>query len=163
MRPIQTIKHVTDNQGGSAPGIQTNVVIASAVINPDLTGDPSLVEAGSKIFSIFLNVQVETDSGAALNNAYFFIYKNPQNNIPQASIPNANAQGASNFRRQVFHSEMSMLSDAGDSIPITLFKGVLKIPKVFQSMRQDDQIVVQIFSPGNTIDFCVQSIYKEVR
>ncbi len=163
LRPINTIKHITDRQGGAGIGVPANEILVRGAINPDITTDTSVVEAGSKIFSMFLNVQVIATSSAALGNAYFILYKNPGNNIPAASIPNANATGASDFRRQIFHTEMAMLSDENDSIPITLFKGVLKVPRTFQTMRQEDEIVIQIFTPGVTIDYCVECIYKEVR
>ena len=90
------------------------------------------------------------------------IYKNPNNNISPADIPKANAVGVDAFRRQVFHQDMAMLGNVATQVPVTLFKGVLKIPKVFQTIREDDQIVVQLYCPtGVTVNFCLQSIYKD--
>ncbi len=162
MRPVNSLKHIIDQQGGAAPATKTDVVLVNTTDNPVNTVS-NQCSIGSKVSSIFLNVQVETSAGTALNNAYFIIYKNPGNLIAPSEIPDANATGVSNFRKQVFHTEMAMLSDVGDSIPITLFKGVLRIPRKFQRMGINDTIVVQLFSPGNTIDFCVESIYKEFR
>ncbi len=89
------------------------------------------------------------------------IYKNPSNNISPADIPAGNVVGADAFRRQVFHQEMAMLGALGNPIPITIFKGVIRIPKIFQTMREDDQIVVQLFTPtGVTSNYCLQAIYK---
>ncbi len=163
LRPINSIKHVVDVQGAIPVATKTIVSLIKGVINPDLTTDTTKCEAGSKVFSLFLNVQVVATSEAALSNSYFILYKNPQGNIPAANIPNANATGAHEFRRQIFHTEMAMMADTSESIPIVLFKGVLKIPKVYQTMRQDDVIELQLFQPGTTSDFCVECIYKEIR
>ncbi len=166
MRPVNSIKHIVDQQGTNAPDVKQDVVIAIADDNPS-TALSTQVQSGCRISSIFLNVQIvnETDAVGTVNNCYFIIYKNPGNNITQANIPNANETGISDFRKQIFHTEMTMLSDANDSIPITLFKGVLRIPPRFQRMGINDQIRLQIFQPvgGATVNFCVESIYKEFR
>ncbi len=89
------------------------------------------------------------------------IYKNPGNNVSASDIPKGNVVGLSDFRRQIFHQEMKMLGDADNVIPITLFKGVIKVPRTFQTIRENDKITVQLFTPtGITTFFCVQCIFK---
>ncbi len=149
-------------QGGIVAATKTNVEIIRATASPS-QGVAIQVESGCKVFGLFLNVQVLPQAETALSNIYMIIYKNPSNNIADTNIPNANATGIDPFRRQVFHTEMAMMSDAADSIPITLFKGVLKIPETFQTMREDDRVEIQLFAPASTVDFCVECIYKEVR
>ncbi len=163
LRPINSIKHVIDVQTGSALATKSDVPLIKCVINPDLTTDTSVVEAGCRINSIYLNVQIIGTDDSALSNIYMILYKNPQGDIPTASIPNANSQGASEFRRQIFHSEMRMMASNAAAIPITMFNGVIRIPKVFRTMRQGDIIELQFFTPGTTSEICVQCIYKEIR
>ncbi len=165
LRPINSIKHIVDLQGGVVPDSKTDNVLVSTVDNPDTTV-ANQCQSGGRINSIFLNVQVVNAADAtAVNNAYFIIYKNPGDNIAGASIPKANETGVSDFRKQIFHTEMAMLSDTNDSIPITLFKGVLKIPRHMQRLGINDSIKLQLFTPigGATLDFCIQCIYKVYR
>ncbi len=164
LRPIHSIKHVVDLQGGNIGDTPSTVNLVATVDAPVVT-NPTEVETGSRVNSLFLNVQVLSTAQTVLNNLYFMIYKNAGNNIPLSNIPEANKVGSSDFKTKVFHQEMSMLSDAADSIPITMFKGVLKIPRHMQRMGINDRIDLQIFTEtvSNTQDFCIQSIYKEYR
>ncbi len=155
-----------DQQGTSAPSSKTDVVIVSTVDNPDTTV-ANQCQVGGRINSFFLNCQVvnETDATGFLNNAYFIIYKNAGDNVTGSSIPNANETGTSDNRKLIFHTEMAMLSDANDSIPIQMFKGVLKVPRHMQRLGINDSFKVQFFTPtgGPTINFCLQCIYKVYR
>ncbi len=163
LRPIHSIKHIIDNQGGQVLNVKSNIVLAKGVDAPTVA-TPIEVETGAYVKSIFLNVQiVGIGASEVLGNIYMIIYKNPQNQIPVAAIPNANATSVNSFKRMIFHTEMAMLGNTNTEIPITLFKGVLKIPKHMQNMRVDDEIELQLFSPTVSHNFCVQCIYKSYR
>ncbi len=162
MRPVNSIKHIIDQQGGLVAGVRQNVTLVSAKDNPATTATAD-VQVGGRVNSIFLNIQVVNETDVALANVYMIIFKNPGNNIQSAQIPDANETGVSDFRKQIFHTEMAMMSDAGDSIPITLFKGVLKLPQRFQRMGINDNVTIQLKAPGTDVNFCVQCIYKEYR
>lgn len=162
MRPINSIKHVVDQQGGIVLGTRQVEILAVAVENP-VTTSTTNVTNGSRVGSLYLNVQVVATTSAALPNVYFIVYKNPGGNVLAAQIPEANEVGTSDFRKQVFHQEMRMMSDDNDSIPITMFNGVLKLPQRFQRMGINDQIVIQFIAPGVDIEYCIQCIYKEFR
>ncbi len=164
LRPINSIKHIVDQQltvpaGGSSP-----VIILVGAENP-VTTVANEIKIGAKVSTIFLNIQVvnSTNATGLINNAYFYIYVNPGGNIVGTARPAVNAVGTSNLRKMVFHQEMAMLSDANDSIPITLFKGVLKIPRKAQRIGIGDEIEIQVGTPagGAEIDACIQCIYKE--
>ncbi len=158
LRPVHSIKHIVDAQGGTVANTKEPIVIAEAKENP-LLANATDVNPGCKIFSLFVNIQVLGTGGAGvLNNMYAIFYKNPQGNI--ASVPKGNATGINDFKRQIFHTEMLMLADSVSNIPQTLFKGVLKIPKVFHTMRIGDVLEVQLLTPGVTSNYCFQSIYK---
>ncbi len=155
-RPINSIKHVIDNQGGLVAGTQTLVSLADAKDSYTLA-DVDGVPIGSRVNSIFLNVQVSATQTSALANVYLIVYKNPSSTF---TMPDANVVGASDLKRFIFHQEMIMTEKNSTAIPRTLFKGVLKIPRLFQRMAADDGILIQLFSPGVTFDYCVQCIYK---
>ncbi len=159
LRPIKSIKHIIDSQGGTVADTKTpiDLVVGSATVS----AGTNAVTIGSRVNAIFLNVQAYVLTGAGLNNFYMIIYKNPGNNIGAADIPKGNAVGADEFRRQVFHQEMVMLGALANQIPITVFKGVIMIPRVFRTIRENDKITIQLFTgPGVTSNFCVQAIYK---
>ncbi len=162
-RPIDSIKHIVDLQGGGAVGTKTLGTLIDTQENPVLANADN-VQPGCRVNSIYLNVQVVATSEAALPNIYMIIYKIPGANIAGSAVPNANATGTNDFKRQVFHTEMRMLSNSGSTqIPITIFNGVIRIPRVFHTMRIKDFVQVQLFAPGVTFEYCIQCIYKEYR
>ncbi len=166
LHPVNTLKHTIDRQEAIAGGSETDLGLVSVVENASSTVATN-IDVGSHVRAIFLNVQVvnTTDATGLINNVYMYIYGNPGNNINAANFPAVNEVGTSDARKQIFHQEMAMLSDANDSIPITLFKGVLKIPRKFQRGGVNDAIVIRIGTPtgGAGINACVQCIYKEIR
>ncbi len=166
LHPVNTLKHVVDQQLSIEAGTETDVLLAAGSENAASTNAPQC-DIGAHVRTIFLNVQVvpTTDATGLINNAYMYVFGNPGNNIPSTEFPPVNEVGTSDARKQIFHQKMAMLSDSNDSIPIALFKGVLKIPRKFSRMGVNDQISVRIGTPtgGAVINACVQCIYKEVR
>ncbi len=166
MRPINTLKHTVDRQDTLPAGTEIDIRLVRAVENAVSTTAVDC-DVGSHVRSIFVNIQVinSTNAVGAINNAYCYFYGNPGASITLTDFPPVNAVGASNLRKQIFHQEMAMLSDANDSIPITLFKGVLKIPRKFTRLGVADEINVRVGTPtgGAELDSCVQCIYKEIR
>ncbi len=164
LRPVNTLKHVIDSQNTVPAGTQQIVNLAQAVENAVST-TADACDVGSIVNTVFLNVQVVTATNAvgAINNAYMYCMLLPGNSL--SNIPLVNQVGISQNRKHVFHQDMTMLSDENDSIPITLFKGVLKIPRKGRRLGVDDRIVVVVGTPvgGPEIDTCIQCIYKEVR
>ncbi len=161
-RPIHSIKHVVDDQGGIVIDTKTFVQLIHAVDAPVLANRDE-TEVGSRVNAIFLNVQVAASSTAALANIYMYLYGNPGNNIGVASVPKGNVTGSSDFKKMIFHTEMIMTEKNTTAIPRTLFKGVITIPRKFRRQGIDDTINLLLYSPGVTWDYCVQCIYKEYR
>ncbi len=165
-RPRNTLKHTIDVQEVIPAGTESNNDLVTTVENAVSTV-ASQNDVGSHVYSLFLNVQVvnAVDATGLINNVYMYIYGNPGANIANSSYPNVNQVGTSSLRKMIFHQEMAMLSDANDSIPIQLFKGVIKIPKKFQRLRVDDSIRVRVGTPagGAEVNACIQCIYKEDR
>ncbi len=160
LHPVHTMKHIIDQQGGL--GIDTNDVttLSVAVSSPNVETTANQIEQGSTINSLFLNVQVAATSTAAIANVYMYVVKNAGN---QLALVKGNAVGTSAIRKFIFHQEMIMTEKNTTAIPRTLFKGVLSIPKHMRRQGIDDKIEIVLFSPGVTMDFCIQCIYKEVQ
>ncbi len=157
LRPINSRKNVKDEQGGLVAGTQVETVLIDTVDNPVLANTDN-VDTGASVNAIFLNVQIQSSTEAALPNCYMFVAKNPGSNI---TMPQANVIGASDNKRFVIHQEMAMGSKStGSRVPITLFKGVIRIPRGMRVFRPDDKLSVHLLSPGVNQDYCVQCIYK---
>ncbi len=166
LRPINSLKHIIDFQGAVTGGLPNDTIIINAVENAS-SATANEVDIGARVNGFFLNVQCKASAEVALSNIYMIIYKNPGGNFPNSAIPAVNEVGTSDFRKFVFHQEMAMLSDTNDSIPTTLFKGVLPIPRHMQRMGVNDIISVRVGTPtaatGNDVEFCIECIYKEYR
>ncbi len=161
LHPVNTRKHIVDQQGATAVATQSIITLVKGVDNPALAANPEQVTVGSHVRSMFLNVQVADTTTGALSNIYMYLSGNPGNAI--GAQPNANVTGTSDFKKQIFHTEMLMLEKNTTGIPRTLFKGPIRLPKKFGRIGQDDTIQLQLFSPGTIVEFCVQCIYKEIR
>ncbi len=161
-RPINSVKHIVDIQGALAGATLVVNDLVHANDSP-VIANTTEVETASNVNSIFLNVQSSVSSTSALANMYMFVYKNPGTNIAIAQVPQGNATGASDFKKQIFHTEMIMGEKNTTAIPRTVFKGVLSIPRHMRRMAPNDSIVIALYSPGVTWDFCIEAIYKEYR
>ncbi len=159
IRPVNRIKHVIDQQGGATIGAAFTVNLAEAKDAPILANTTE-VETGSTINGIFLKVECNATSSAALANAYLMIMKNPGGNI---TFPNANGVGSDDNKRFVIHQEMVMFQQVTNSNPRTLFVGVIAIPRGYRRMAPNDLLQLQLFSPGVTLNLCIQCHYKEFR
>ncbi len=159
LRPINRIKHVVDIQGA----LPSATVVANKIINTKdapVLANVSEVETGCTINGIFLNIQVYATSATSLANCYFIMYKNPGNNI---TAPQPNTVGSDDNKRFVIHQEMVMLEKNTTGIPRTMFKGVIAIPRGMRRCAPNDTWYINLFTPGVTADFCIQTIYKEFR
>ncbi len=161
LRPVHSIKHVIDVQAAITAGTQLNTNVINAIDAPILANTAS-VEVGSRINSIYLNVEIVQTSadGGALPNCYMIVNKNPGGN--SGSIP-ANAVGSDDDKRYVLHQEMKMRQNLDNGNPRTLFVGVIRIPRGFARFGINDLLNVGILIPAGTCDVCLQCIYKEYR
>ncbi len=159
LRPVKSYKHVIDIQGDLVLAVQQNFILADAVDAPILTGAAG-VEVASQIKSIYLRVEAYATSAAALSNIYMTVMKNPSNALP---TPTANLIGVSNVKKQIIHQEMVMMQQVAEGNPRVLFKGVIRIPRNYQRMSQDDTLLLSLLAPGVNAFFCIQCIYKEFR
>ncbi len=159
LRPVNRIKHVVDKQGGLAVNTLVTETIIEASDTPDIANIDE-VETGSTVNGIFLSVEVLATSQAALPNVYMSVWKNPGNALTMSS---PNIIGGDPNKRFVIHQEMVMLSKSTDAVPRTLFKGVIVLPRGYRRFGPNDKLLLQLLSPGVTVDYCFQSHYKEFR
>ncbi len=163
MRPINRIKHVVDIQ--TAVPVNTQVVNPVAVsVNTSTLASAHEVEIGSTVSSIFLTIEAVASetSTTATPNFYFYIAKNPGNNL---TLPNPNNVGVDDNKRFIFHQEMVMINALDGGSPRNVFKGVISVPKGYRRMGPNDRITVTLFSPSTAVavNACWQAHYKEFR
>ncbi len=163
LRPVNTLKHIVDQQGALTVDNQDVIALVFGADNPGTGANPEQVTIGSHVKSLFLNVQVSATSTASIANVYMIVYGNPGNNIPSADIPDGNKTGVSDFRKNIFHTEMIMTEKNTTAMPRTLFKGVLKVPRKFARIGASDRIDIALYAPGTTQEYCIECIYKEIR
>ncbi len=159
LRPINRIKHVFDKQGSIAAGASVTELLIKTVDAP-IQANTNEVQTGSTINGIFLVVEVNATTSAALSNCYMYVSKNPGANL---TMPAANVVGANDNKRFVIHQEMVMLQQVDNSNPRTLFKGVISIPRGYRRFGPQDTLTLIITTPGVIINFCIQCHYKEFR
>ncbi len=159
LRPINRIKHVVDNQSSTTAGTAVAVNLIKAVDSPTI-GNTNEVAKGSTINGIYLKVEANATSSAALSNFYMMVVKNPGGNL---TFPNPNVVGADDNKRFVIHQEMVMFQQVNNSNPRTVFNGVIAIPRGYRRMSFDDFLQLFMFSPGVNTNQCIQCHYKEFR
>ncbi len=151
---------MVDSQGATALDTVATLTAIAAKDAPVLA-NTSEVETGSKVNGIYLHVEVvNTGIAGVLANAYMLVMKNPGGNL---SISKPNVIGSDDNKRYVIHQEMVMLQMVDNSNPRTLFNGVIVIPRGYRRFGPNDTLIVQVFSPGVELNFCIQVHYKEFR
>jgi len=159
IRPVHRIKHVIDQQFATAAAAGQTIVLIDTVDAPVL-GNRAECETGSKVNGIFLVIEANATTSAALSNAYIAVSKNPGTNL---TLPEANVVGASDNKRYVIHQEMVMFQQQSGSNPRTVFKGVIAIPRGYRRNGPNDRLQIRAFSPGVAVNWCLQCHYKEFR
>ncbi len=159
LRPVNSLKHVIDIQGGLVAGSRQNFNLVQTVDAPILA-NVAECETASVVNSVYLKVECYATSTGALANCYMIIMKNGGGNL---ATPNGNAVGVSDNKKFVIHQEMVMLEKNTTGLPRILFKGVIRIPRGYRRNGTNDLLQISMFSPGITVDFCIECIYKELR
>lgn len=138
-------------------GAQQDIVLIKTVDAPVLA-NTNEVRTGSTVNGIFLKIEVIATSEQALANAYLIVWKDPGNNL---TAPDPAAVGANDNKKYVIHQEMVMLSRSVNPNTRTLFSGVIAIPRGYRRNGPNDRLHARLASPGVSINWCSQCIYKE--
>ncbi len=159
LHPVNRIKHVIDTQAGTTAGANLDIFLAVAKDDPALATVTD-VHTGCTINGIYIHLETNATSSAALSNAYMYVFKNPGGNL---TPPSVNAVGSSDNKRFVIHQEMVMLQQQTNSNPRTVFNGVVVIPRGYRRFAPNDTLLVRVNSPGTNNNWCLQAHYKEFR
>ncbi len=159
LRPVNRIKHVVDQQAATTAGANLDMFLAVAKDNPALATTTD-VQTGCTINGIYLHIETNATSSAALSNAYMFVFKNPGGNL---TPPGVNTVGSNDNKRFVIHQEMVMLQQVTNSNPRTVFNGVVVIPRGYRRFAPNDTLLVRVNSIGTNNNWCMQCHYKEFR
>ncbi len=159
IRPVHRIKHVIDLQFGITAGT-TNTQSLVTTVDAPVLGSVSEVETGSTVNGIYLKVEANATSSAALSNFYLIVYKNPGANLANIT---PNTVGSNDNKRFVIHQEMVMFQQVTNSNPRTIFSGVIEIPRGYRRMAPNDTLRFGVLSPGVNCNVCIQCHYKEFR
>ncbi len=167
LRPVNSLKHVVDTNGGITGGTPSVNDVITVVGNPS-NGTPNECETSSLVRAIYLRVEViQKVAAGGVDNVYMYVQKNPAADLLN---PPVDAIGSNDKRKFIIHQEMMMTGSvltAADAIPRTLFKGVIKIPGSYQRNGVNDKLQVVIGHRSAEVtqqsNFCLQCIYKEFR
>ncbi len=114
---------------------------------------------GSKVSSLYLSIFIIGSTGAPIDGSINWYIAKQRDGQAAGAFPTPGNTGLSSVRNQIFHEEKG-LSGSGDGTPM-VFKGVIVIPKVFQRIRQGDQMFIRIRINGTVgATFCIKAIYK---
>ncbi len=168
LRPINSIKNVTDTSGIIAPVTNTSIiVIISGVRNADLA-TTNEVDVGASISSIFLELFFISEGGELATEVPlvdWYIIKDPGNawgtTFNASNLPTPGVTGSHINKRHILHEEKGLsgggnLSLAG--VPM-VFKGVIRIPRGRQRWGESDVLRIAARANFNT-KFCVKAVYK---
>ncbi len=167
LRPVHSIKHIVDASGVVVAGTNSVVDLINTKDAP-VTTSPNQVALSSKVFAVFLSVEiVGAIAYAGVPRVYFALLKNPAADF---TIGDLSSLGDSDKRRFIVHQEMMMVAQTvgdGTAFPRTMFKGVVRLPGRLSRMGTDDKLQFIIGnnsgeSTGST-RWCVQCIFKEFR
>ncbi len=156
--PITTIKHVVDSEGAITSTVSINTIAFTRNVRAD-PFNPVDVITGSKVSSFFISLFIIGSTGAPVVGAQNW-YINKRHDGQQTAFPDPGSTGISSVRNQIFHEEKG-LTGSGDGTAM-VFKGVIKVPKSMQRMREGDAFDVRILNNGvDSAQFCLKAIYKE--
>ncbi len=151
----------------------TNTVFLNMTESVDpvnvLLSDNNAVQRGCRISSFFVSIFIYTEGGEVANEVPlvdWYIIKDPGGNMSATrfsanGLPTPGTTGTHENKRYIFHTEKG-LAGGGDAslngVPM-VFKGVLRIPRGFQTQRINDRIVF-VIRTNFASKVCVQFIYK---
>ncbi len=137
----------------------TSSIIAQAMDNPTTAVDQGVMKGG-KVFRIWIELSYTltgtvTDGVSTVMDIYMML--NPGSNL---TPPQPGTQGTSNEKKYVFKTWRGLVGARSQGCNPFYWKGWIKIPKVYQRMGTDDQILIISRATGVAGVICIQAIYK---
>ncbi len=167
----KSTKNISEGSGIIAATTDTvvlNVAVAvesSAVALSDADG----VQKNKQVSSFFFSMFFITEGGEVANEVPlvdWYVIKDNGGNLNStgftaAGLPTPGTTGTHENKRFIFHTEKALAGGGNASltgVPMA-FKGVIRVPKGFQTMRINDRITI-IARANFATKFCAQAIYK---
>ncbi len=164
LRPINSQKHETTWSflSQNASGVQTIVLIRGEERGVISTSDPSEVQIGAKVSSIYIEFNLNgVDNSGTAQIFHWEVMKNPNNQIASPDPASYNTT----FKSKILKRGMEMLpaiplGSGGTVQTKRIF--VVRIPKGMQRFGDNDRLEIHYKSTSaSSINFCGIAIFKE--
>ncbi len=164
LRPINSQKHENTWSflGQIANSVKTIVLIKGTERGAIATNDPTEVQIGAKISSIYIEFNLNgVDNSGEVQVFHWQIMKNPNNQIGSPDPTSYNsAQKSKILKRGMEMLPQIPLGSGGTVQTKRIF--VVKIPRGFQRFGDNDQLQLHYKSTSaSAINFCGIHIFKE--
>ncbi len=136
-----------------AAGVITDVNLVASV--NAYTGSSGTAPIGSKVFGIFLFVDIQPDT--AVGNIDWYVWKGNPSLI--ASMPIPGSTGADANRRFILHEEKGIPANRDTGGVPAEFKGVIVIPKGRQRLGEGDVTRIRIRC-SSAYSACIKCVFK---
>ncbi len=160
LRPVNSIKKVVETGGAlAADTVSANVILNTTAGTAWVDAGDSSVPQACHVYGLFLSLYVVKDGTADATAPIidWFIAKNPSGSL---TLPAPGSTGGNENRRFILHEGKGLVGFDTVTGGRKLFEGVIKIPRHMQRMGRDDELTVNIESPGHNAQFCLKAIYK---
>ncbi len=162
-RPLGTIinseKNVVSNLTAGVAGTATVLNLALAVDSADNTV-VTQVTRRSKIYKIWIEIWATASATATEGVSTTFeayIIKNPGSNLTN---PTPGTIGSSNEKKFIFKTWKGLIASRKEGFPPYVWRGWIKVPRVYQRMGTDDVIQLVLIFVGVNGILCSNVVYK---
>ncbi len=171
LRPIDSVKHIVETSGILAAS--TNTVLMDIIKGADTytLAQVEEVPTGARVNSFFFSAFFIAEGGEVANEVPlvdWYLIKNSGNTFgtvfTATTHPTPGTTGTHVNKRFIIHTEKGLTGGGEVSlagVPM-IFKGVIRIPRMFQRVGQDDKLSLAARSNFAT-KFCLQAIYKHYK
>ncbi len=154
---VNSVKNVIDGQGNIVATTDTEQQLVT-VSDAYAAASTAETATGAKLFSVFLSIYLYNNADQVAGSLDWY-YAVRRGATTFADMPSANATGRSNLRNQILHNEKGLAGAVATGGPPMVWKGVIKIPKQYQRLREGDIHFIN-FRSSQAGKFCIKAIYK---
>ncbi len=159
--PLQSVKNIVDGTFITvAGGVTTDLVVALTV--NDYTGTSNNVPIGCHIKAVWVEYSYQNSETLAGGRVDMYMCKVP-GVTSIAAYPVPGSTSGDKARKFIFLERKGLFNISSDAFGLGStargFAGWVRIPKRYQRMGEDDELVIRI---GSSSDYsaCVKTIYK---
>ncbi len=167
--PVNSRKNIVETSGILGAGTVSLLDTITRTVEDASLANQDEVEPGCTISSIYLSLYFISEGGEIASEVPlvdWYICMDKANvmgtiGFTANGLPSPGSTGTHKNKYKIFHTEKA-LAGGGDislaGVPM-VFKGVLKIPKMWRTHHIDDQIKI-VGRSNFATKFCLQAIYK---